>query len=408
MLVICDQFTRWCEAFPVPDMTAATVAHVIVNEFIAHFGCPRRIHSDNAANFSGVLLAEVCRLLGVEKSRCSAFHPEGNSKCERMMRTILGMLSKYLDANHDEWDVHIPLFMLGYRAKVHSSLGYSPYYLIFGRDPRTPASVQIQTPSTAPKSASISEYVAKLTERIKLSHKIALEASNRRHARNKRLFDKKLTMYSFQKGDSVYLFRSVAQRGQYYKFIRPWKPAVVVKRLSDLNYRVRVLGGKKSVVVHHNRLKPRADDPTVPVAPPDFSIPSSVVSPRPETETRQQSSPPPTPRYVPFDDWYVSPSRSPPEVSDAPVTPAAAVESSAPGSLCTSRQATLRPSQPARPRFSLHLPTGYITSFTASSAPLAAKWCPVRYQTPRHTRSQCLAHGHLAINRRPPKHPASL
>ena len=96
------------------------------------------------------------------------------------MRTILGMLAKYLDENHDEWDVHLPLLMLGYRAKVHSSLGHSPYYLMFGRDPRMPVSVQVQALSTAPKSASISEYLTKLTERIKLSHKIALEASKGR------------------------------------------------------------------------------------------------------------------------------------------------------------------------------------------------------------------------------------
>ena len=65
--------------------------------------------------------------------------------------------------------------MLGYRAKVHSSLGHSPYYLMFGRDPRMPASVQLQVPSTAPKSVTVSEYLSKLTKRIKLSHKVALD-----------------------------------------------------------------------------------------------------------------------------------------------------------------------------------------------------------------------------------------
>ena len=311
LLVVCDHFTRWCEVFPVPDMSAVTVADVIVNQFIARFGCPRRIHSDNAANFSGSLLTEVCRMLGVEKSFSSAFHPEGNSKCERMMRTILDMLAKYLDANHAEWDVHLPLLMLGYRAKVHSSLGHSPYYLMFGREPRLPASVQLQVPSTAPKSVTVSDYLSKLTERIKLSHKVALEASNRRHARNKRLFDKKLTTYNFQEGDSVYLFRSVAKSGEYYKFIRPWKPAVIVKKLSELNYRVRVLGGKKSVVVHHNRLKPR-DDLSAPVAAPDVSVPSSaVMSPSPDAGELSQCQQSPSPLYAALGgDSYLPPSRS--------------------------------------------------------------------------------------------------
>ena len=185
-----------------------------------------------------------------------------------------------------------------------------------------PAAVQMQIPSTTPKSASISEYLSKLTERIKLSHKIALEVSNRRHARNKRLFDQKLTMYRFQEGDPVYLFRSVAQRGQYYKFIRPWKPAVIIKKLSDLNYRVRVFGGKKSIVVHHNRLKPRSDDPSVPVSAPDLTIPSSEVS----TSEVEAPRAPPTPRYALLGgDSYMSPCQhtvgNDSAVSDAPVSP---------------------------------------------------------------------------------------
>ena len=156
---------------------------------------------------------------------------------------------------------------------------------------------------------------------------------NRRHARNKRLFDKKLTTYSFQEGDSVYLFRSVAQRGQYYKFIRPWKPAVVVKKLSDVNYRVRVLGGKKSVVVHHNRLKPRADDPSVPVGTPDLSIPSSIVSPSVEAQARQRPRQPQSPQNAQSDgDSYLSPFRFTPQVNGDPVAASASTERPAPHS----------------------------------------------------------------------------
>ena len=80
---------------------------------------------------------------------------------------------------------------------------------------------------------------------------------------------------------------------------------MIVKKLSELNYRVRVLGGKKSVVVHHNRLKPRDDDPTVPVAAPDMSVPSSVIS---DVQPPSRSSP--FPRFAALDgDSYLSPYR---------------------------------------------------------------------------------------------------
>ena len=107
------------------------------------------------ANFTGAVLAKTCRLMGIEKSKISSYHSEGNAKVERIMRTILDMLSKYLDDNHTEWDVHLPLLMLGYRAQIHSSLGYSPYYLMFGREPKLPAEASLSTPVATSSSRLI-------------------------------------------------------------------------------------------------------------------------------------------------------------------------------------------------------------------------------------------------------------
>ena len=67
---------------------------------------------------------------------------------------------------------------------------------------------------------------------------------------------------------------------------------MIVGRLAELNYRVRVLGGRKSVVVHHNRLKPRDEDPTVPVADPDTVVPSSAVSSHSQSEAQRPSTAP--------------------------------------------------------------------------------------------------------------------
>ena len=257
------------------------------------FGCPRHIHSDNAANFTGALIEEICRLLGIEKTKISPYHPEGNAKCERMMRTILSMLAKYLDGNHDNWDVHLPLLMLGYRANVHSSLGQSPYFMLFGRNPTMPATLQFQVPSTMTKTPTVTEYLEKLTKRLKLTHDISIQVTNSRHQRNKKLYEKKLTQHQFDVGDPVYLFKSVVPRGEYYKFVRPWKAAIVTANLSDLNYRVRLLGGRKSVVVHHNRLKPRPDGPMVPVPNSDLTF-SPPETPATSAETAGSSADAPT------------------------------------------------------------------------------------------------------------------
>ena len=62
---------------------------------------------------------------------------------------------------------------------------------------------------------------------------------------------------SFQPGDPVYLHKAVVPTGQYCKFLRPWKAATVLRKVGDMNYRVRLEGNGKTILVHHNRLKPR-------------------------------------------------------------------------------------------------------------------------------------------------------
>ena len=67
ILVIVDQFMKWVEAYPMKDQQGETVAKIVVGEFIAKFGCPLEIHTDQGRNFEGVLFKEMCALLGIKK-----------------------------------------------------------------------------------------------------------------------------------------------------------------------------------------------------------------------------------------------------------------------------------------------------------------------------------------------------
>ena len=277
LLVVIDHFTRWCEVFPLKDMTATTVASTLVNEYFSRYGCPKKLHSDCAANFTGQVITEMCRMFGIEKTKISAYHPQGDGRVERMMRTLLGMLSKYLEGNHDQWDAHLPLLMLGYRSQEHSALGYSPYFLIFGREPRLPVEAEFEVP-IATKSQTVADYVDNLRENLRVAHKHALATSDASHGRNKRFYDKKLNEFSYKEGDLVFLFKAVVPRGQYYKFVRPWKPAVIVAKVGDLNYRIRVVGSRKTLLVHHNRLKPRSESVVTSREPTDSESPTEAES----------------------------------------------------------------------------------------------------------------------------------
>ena len=83
ILVLTDHFSRWKDAIPLPDGTAETVARALDERIFAYFGLPERIHSDQGAQFESVMFQELCQLWGVQKSRTTAYHPQGNGVVER-------------------------------------------------------------------------------------------------------------------------------------------------------------------------------------------------------------------------------------------------------------------------------------------------------------------------------------
>ncbi|KAF6216167.1 hypothetical protein GE061_000506 [Apolygus lucorum] len=58
IIVAIDTFTKWPEAFPVPDIQATTVARGLVDEVFSRFGVPRELHTDQGTNFEADLFKE--------------------------------------------------------------------------------------------------------------------------------------------------------------------------------------------------------------------------------------------------------------------------------------------------------------------------------------------------------------
>ena len=136
ILVLTDHFTRWQDALPLPDSTAVTVAEALETRVFAYFGLPEEIHSDRGPQFEGDLMAELCSLWRVTKTRTTAYHPQSNGVVERNNRT-LGDALRSLLLNYDEpqenWDQLLPQLMRSFRATPHSSTEETANYLMLER-----------------------------------------------------------------------------------------------------------------------------------------------------------------------------------------------------------------------------------------------------------------------------------
>ena len=157
ILVVADYFTRYVEAYAIPNQEAVTVVNKLVEEFFFRFSPPDQLHSDQGRNFESAIITEVCKLLGVRKSGTTPYHPQSDGLVERFNRTLLDMLATAVSDHPFEWEHHL---RLAYNTSIHPTTGYSPFSLMFGRQARMPVDIMLGT-STATTS-TIPQYVANL------------------------------------------------------------------------------------------------------------------------------------------------------------------------------------------------------------------------------------------------------
>ena len=114
VLVAMDYFTKWPEAY-----VATTTAEKLVDEMFCQFGVPDELHSDHGRNFEASVFQEVCRRLGVKKTRTTPLHPQSDGLVERVNQTVVMQLAILTDRHQRDWDRHLLLW--SYRTAAQES-----------------------------------------------------------------------------------------------------------------------------------------------------------------------------------------------------------------------------------------------------------------------------------------------
>lgn len=255
ILVVSDYFTKWTEAFPMPNMEAQTVARLIVEEVICRFGVPVLIHSDQGRQYESLLFREVCHHLQIRKTRTTPYHPQSDGMVERFNKTLATMLSNYVDDNHRDWDECIPFVMMAYRASQHESTGFTPNMLMLGRESTTPLDIVYDMPSSW-KQVPKHDWVWVLLDRMERAHHLVRRHSEGAILRQKHYHDMKMSYEQFKSGDSVYVYFPQRKTGCSPKLTSYWRgPFQVLAKISEVLYKVNCGRNGKEQIVHCDRMK---------------------------------------------------------------------------------------------------------------------------------------------------------
>ncbi|XP_035809415.2 uncharacterized protein LOC118471094 [Amphiprion ocellaris] len=252
VLVITDHFTRYAQAFPARNQKAHTVAKILVEKFFVHYGLPARIHSDQGRDFESRLIREMLKMMGIRKSRTTPYHPQGDPQPERFNRTLLSMLGTLSQEKRKQWSQHIPYLVHAYNSTKCDATGFSPYFLMFGREARLPVDLCFGTSPDGSNVGHHLRYVAKLREDLKKAFQLASAAADKTHLRNKRSHDKRVVPWTLEPGDRV-LLKNLGLKGKH-KLQSRWSavPYEVVEKLPNLPvYRIRPESGNGCLKTFH-------------------------------------------------------------------------------------------------------------------------------------------------------------
>jgi transposase InsO family protein len=260
LLVVGDYFSKWAEAIPIRDQEATTVANKLVDRVISILGVPMEIHSDQGSNFESQVFKEMCKLLGLHKTRTTSLRPQSDGMVERFNATIENMLASFESENQKDWDEYIFLLMMAYRAAVHEATKVSPYEMMFGRTINLPIDLVIGHPdSNYIFPVYSSGYVFSLSKKLEKIHEFALSSNNM-----KRLYDRSKHFNSYNAGDAVWFYNPLRTKGLNPKLQRPWQgPFLVTERINDVIDRIQRSPRAKPKAVHHDRLKLYIGEQTV-------------------------------------------------------------------------------------------------------------------------------------------------
>ncbi|KAK6183753.1 hypothetical protein SNE40_006358 [Patella caerulea] len=138
IMVEGDYYTKYVEAFAIPNYSALVVADKLLTKVICRSECPEPFHTDQGREFESILFSTMCEKLDVNKTRTTPYHPQSGGFVKRFNRTLRQLLGIFCNENQTDWDDFLPFLLMAYRNSVQKSTRCTPNLLMIRRESSCP------------------------------------------------------------------------------------------------------------------------------------------------------------------------------------------------------------------------------------------------------------------------------
>ncbi len=254
ILVIVDYATRYPEAIPLRKATSKAIAQELFL-LSSRVGIPKEILTDQGTPFMSRTMADLCRLLKVKQLRTTVYHSQTDGLVERFNQTLKQMLRCVAADDRRDWDQMLPYILFGIREVPLASTGFTPFELLFGRQPRGLLDVAKEAWEQQPAAhRSTIEHVREMREKIDRVMPLVREHLVKAQQAQQRHYNRAAQPREFQPGDHVLVLVPTAA----CNFLAKWQgPYTVTEQVGPVTYRVRQPGRRKENQLYHINLLKR-------------------------------------------------------------------------------------------------------------------------------------------------------
>ena len=240
VLTITDQLSKFAIAVPLFETKDVDIMEALERNVFYKYGPPAILLSDNGRNLCSRSCETFYESWGITHVTTTPFHPNSNGQCEKFNGTLTVLLATQIKGEDQRWDQFVDSVVMSYNATPSVSTGFSPFYLMFGKQVDLPQMVKLGCRSA--ETAQGSDLLA--------DRKTAIERIQKMQEKNVQIANEGRKVPNFQPNDLVLLLsQPMMQRKSAKLHFRYTGPYRIVRRHRDNVFEIEGLDGRKMAKV---------------------------------------------------------------------------------------------------------------------------------------------------------------